>query len=204
MSPIRSGAVLGIALLAAPLAAEPPPLPRPLAEREVCGDPRLLGRPLPEIRGEQGCGIAAPISLSAAAGVALQPAATLDCQAARALAGWVEEGATPAFAARGAKLRALAVADAYSCRKRNRTAAGKLSEHALGHAIDVGGFRFGGGAAVTVRDGWDSAAWGATLRQLQDAGCGRFGTVLGPEANPLHADHLHFDVASRRSGPWCE
>jgi len=28
--------------------------------------------------------------------------------------------------------------------------------------------------------------------------------VLGPEANPLHADHLHLDAADRKSGPYCE
>ena len=80
---------------------------------------------------------------------------------------------------------------------------GELSEHALGNAIDIAGFRLGDGSIVTVREGWGSPEWGPTLRRLHRAGCGPFGTALGPEANPLHADHLHFDVETRRSGPYC-
>jgi len=30
-----------------------------------------------------------------------------------------------------------------------------------------------------------------------------FGTVLSPDYNPAHADHLHFDQASRGSGGMC-
>ena len=57
---------------------------------------------------------------------------------------------------------------------------------------------------MSVREGWGSEAWGKTLRRLHNSACGPFGTVLGPEANALHADHLHFDTEERRSGPWCE
>ena len=59
------------------------------------------------------------------------------------------------------------------------------------------------GATVTVLDGWTSPDWGPTLRRLHAAACGIFGTALGPEANPLHADHLHFDMEERRSGAYC-
>jgi hypothetical protein len=31
-----------------------------------------------------------------------------------------------------------------------------------------------------------------------------FGTVLGPEANDLHRDHFHFDLASRRRSALCQ
>lgn len=195
----------GIALVAllVPLAAEERPPPRPRAPAEVCGDPALVGVPAPAIAEPGGCGIAAPVRLSAAAGVALEPPALLACGTARALAAWLDGGAKPEFAKAGAPLAALTVVDAYSCRNRNRAAQGKLSEHARGHAIDIAGFRLADGTTVTVGDGWASPTWGAVLRRLHDAGCGPFGTVLGPEANPLHADHLHLDVEARRSGPYC-
>ena len=54
-----------------------------------------------------------------------------------------------------------------------------------------------------MREDWGTKDWGPALRRTYAAACGRFGTVLGPEANPLHGDHLHLDVAERRS-PYCE
>lgn len=136
--------------------------------------------------------------------MAIDPPAVVACATARALATWLEEVASPAFAVAGADLRSLAVADAYSCRNRNRAATGKLSEHARGGAIDLSGFGLGDGRAVSVLEGWSSADWGATLRRLRAGACRTFSTVLGPGSNALHADHFHFDVEARRSGPWCE
>lgn len=42
------------------------------------------------------------------------------------------------------------------------------------------------------------------MRQLHREACGVFGTVLGPEANEAHNNHLHVDVAERRNGPFCQ
>lgn len=44
----------------------------------------------------------------------------------------------------------------------------------------------------------------AFLRQVHKDACGIFGTVLGPEANDLHKDHFHVDLAARRHGAFCE
>ena len=178
-------------------------MPRPLPPGEVCQDPALVGTPLPAVAAEGGCGIAAPVRVTTAAGITLEPPAILACDTARALAEWLRGGARPAFAALGHRLEAVAVADAYSCRNRNRAAEGKRSEHAFGRAIDISGFRLGDGTTVSVGAGWTSPRWSPVLRRVHDAGCGPFGTVLGPAANPLHADHLHLDSARRRSGPYC-
>ena len=203
MCQFRFSAGVAAAVLAAPINAEAPPPPRPIAPQEVCGDPALVGTRMPAIVGEGGCGVAAPVRLSAAAGVTLAPPAVMACATARALADWLEAGAAPAFAERGARLDAVTVVDAYSCRNRNRAEDGELSEHALGGAIDIAGFRLDDGVTVTVLEGWTSPDWGPTLRRIHEAGCGVFGTVLGPGANPLHTDHLHFDLETRRSGPYC-
>ena len=190
-------------LLAAALAVSAPPLPRPAPPAAVCGDPALVGVPLPPVA-DGPCGIAAPVALASVAGVALEPPATLDCATAHALAAWLRVGPDASFTALGRGLRALTVVDAYSCRNRNRAADGKLSEHAFGRAIDVSGFRLDDGTLVAVKGGWDAGFWAPVLRRIHDAGCGPFATVLGPDANALHADHLHLDVESRRSGPYCQ
>lgn len=39
---------------------------------------------------------------------------------------------------------------------------------------------------------------------LHDTACAVFGTVLGPEANQAHEDHLHVDLQPRRGGAFCE
>ncbi|MFO1143453.1 MAG: extensin family protein [Amaricoccus sp.] len=191
-----------ILLLAATLAVSAPPPPRPTPPGAVCGDPALVGVPLAPVV-DDACGIPEPVSLASVHGVALEPPATLDCATAHALAVWLRVGPDASFTALGRELRALTVADAYSCRNRNRAADGKLSEHAFGRAIDVSGFRLGDGTLVSVRDGWGTGFWDPVLRRIHDAGCGPFATVLGPAANALHADHLHLDVESRRSGPYC-
>ena len=41
------------------------------------------------------------------------------------------------------------------------------------------------------------------LKRIHDNACGIFGTVLGPEANDAHRDHLHLDMKSRRKA-FCE
>ena len=184
--------------------ADTEPRPRPAEAGAVCGDPSLVGTPEPAIVAEGGCGVAEPVRLSSAEGVALEPAPLVDCATARALAVWLRVGPLRIFAQEGERVAALAVADAYSCRNRNRAAAGKLSEHARGRAIDVSGFRLADGSVIALREGWGSPDHGPALRAIHGAACGPFGTVLGPDANALHADHLHFDVAARQSGPWCE
>ena len=149
---------------------------------------------------EGGCGIAAPVRVTTAAGIALEPPPILACDTARALAEWLRGGARPAFAALGHRVRAAVVVDAYSCRNRNRAAEGKLSEHAFGRAIDISGFRLDDGTIVSVRQGWTSPRWSPVLRRIHDAGCGPFGTALGPPANPLHADHLHLRLCQAALG----
>lgn len=44
----------------------------------------------------------------------------------------------------------------------------------------------------------------AFLRFIHDSACRTFGTVLGPEANRAHRNHLHVDMADRSTGVFCE
>lgn len=192
------------------VASQAPPL-RPAPSREaiatdgpLCGDATLAGAMLDPIVADGGCGVAEPVRLSSADGVALDPPATIDCATARALSVWLRRGPVATFARKGAAVGGLVVVDAYSCRNRNRAGDGKLSEHSFGRAIDVAAFALRDGRTVTVLEGWRSPDWSAALQRIHASGCGAFATVLGPEANALHADHLHLDMAARRSGPYCE
>jgi hypothetical protein len=45
---------------------------------------------------------------------------------------------------------------------------------------------------------------GKFLHAIHADACGIFGTVLGPEANAAHRDHLHLDLAARRRSNFCQ
>jgi hypothetical protein len=55
----------------------------------------------------------------------------------------------------------------------------------------------------TEREDGKARAEAAFLHRLHKGACGVFGTVLGPEANEMHRDHFHFDLASRRHSALC-
>lgn len=169
----------------------------------LCGDPRLAGRALAPISGPGGCGVANPVRLRSAAGVALTPPADIDCSAARALSDWIETALQPAAAAHaGTTVTRLHVAAGYACRRVNNRPSGRLSQHARGKAIDISGFTLSDGRAVTLTAGWNGRD-GALLRSAWQGACGPFGTVLGPEADRWHRDHFHFDTARYSGGPYC-
>jgi hypothetical protein len=70
------------------------------------------------------------------------------------------------------------------------------------------GAAIGGSLAQPLSDvGQEEAALtreNVFLRRTHEAACGTFSTVLGPEANEAHRNHLHLDLASRRRNPFCE
>ena len=93
-------------------------------------------------------------------------------------------------------------AGSYSCRRLYGRAEGPFSEHATANAFDITGFELAGGRTVGVLRGWGNAQEGAFLREIRDGACGLFGTVLSPDYNQAHADHLHLDQAQRGSSGW--
>lgn len=166
----------------------------------VCADTALLGRDLPRIRGElAGCAIDAPVEVHSVNGITLSQPAILHCDAARALRRWVDRGVSPAIGRLGGGLAELRVAAHYVCRTRNNLPGAKLSEHAKGRAIDISAFQLANGVEVTVLDGWQDRRHSALLKKIHMTACGPFKTVLGPEADRFHLDHIHLDAAQRRS-----
>ena len=83
------------------------------------------------------------------------------------------------------------------CRGRNRVAGAKLSEHGKANAIDIRSFKLANGKLIELT----SVEVDKELREsLKRSTCARFTTVLGPGSDGYHEDHVHVDLAERRSG----
>ena len=168
-------------------------------------DPRSVAdaTPLGEVDGPGPCGIRNGWQVTAVSGVGFSQAAKLECQMVGATNDWLDQVVQPAAqSAFGEQVVSVRVAASYACRARNNQRGGKISEHSFGNALDVSAFTLASGRTITVEDGWGS--WGAEsgfLKQVHGQACGTFTTVLGPEADRHHEDHLHFDLGRHgRSG----
>lgn len=170
----------------------------------ICGDRAIRGETLAPIPGRiRGCGVERPVRVTSVDGVALVQPATMDCDTARALNTWVQQGVKPAVGRLGGGVASLKVVASYACRTRNNRPGGKISEHGKGRAVDVAAINLKNGIALTVLKGWNHPVQGRLLRRMHKAACGPFGTVLGPGSDGYHRDHFHFDTARYRSGPYC-
>lgn len=161
-------------------------------------------KPAARVKDGSQCGIDAPIELSAVApGVTVEPAARIRCETALALSRWTTASVVPALEAAlpSEKLASLQQASGYVCRNRNGAANGKISEHALGSAIDIASFTFESGKSLAIAPREkDSSLEGAFQRAVVATACLYFTTVLDPGSDAAHETHLHLDVKARRNG----
>ena len=97
----------------------------------------------------------------------------------------------------GAPLGGVANFDSYECRGRNRAIGGKISEHGKGNAIDIRSLTMANGKSYELTD---IAVAKEMREQLKASACARFTTVLGPASDGFHENHVHVDLAERRSG----
>lgn len=169
----------------------------------LCNNPAILGQPAAQIS-EGACGIDNPVSVRYVSGVRLSTPATLNCNTANTLADWVENDAQNAVKKLRSPITELTVFASYACRSRNSQRGARMSEHALGNAIDIGMFTLANGVELSVEEDWGSAGKeGNAIRALHESACGPFGTVLGPDSDRFHYNHFHFDTAAYRSGSYC-
>lgn len=128
--------------------------------------------------------------------VPLSSPVTTNCQLASALPGWVEAVDGYAQAMLDSDVAEIATGTGYMCRNRNNASDGFTSEHGFANAVDVMGFTLADGRRIGVEQNWlpAGAPEGRLLRLAHDAACGDFTTVLGPEANGEHHDHIHLDL----------
>ncbi|HSM20263.1 MAG TPA: extensin family protein [Hyphomicrobiales bacterium] len=156
-------------------------------------------RPMSPINGNGVCGIGQPFKVNASlqGDVWLDPGATLDCTMTEALDRWLAEVVQPAaYRHFGVPVIGARNLGSYSCRTRNGSKGAKISEHAFGNAIDISAFMLAGGRWVAIKTGWRGAPAERNFwREIHSAACKRFFTVLGPDADSFHSDHLHLDLA---------
>ncbi|ODT70333.1 MAG: hypothetical protein ABS75_13085 [Pelagibacterium sp. SCN 63-23] len=159
----------------------------------------VIGEMLPPI--EEGmCGERSPLLLTGVRAngreIGFSSPVTTNCAMAGALADWVGEVDAYAGAALDSRIGTLQTGTSMMCRNRNGAADGFMSEHGFANALDVVGVTLVDGRSIAVEADWLPAAApeGKLLRQAHAAACGRFTTVLGPEANAEHEDHLHLDL----------
>lgn len=124
------------------------------------------------------------------------------CPTAVALEMWRRETLAPAaqriFEQEIARIEHLG---AYSCRRLYGRGEGPWSQHATGNAIDIAGFVLADGRRISVLRDWSkSGREAAFLRSARDGACDAFATVLSPDYNAAHRDHLHLDMGGRWSG----
>lgn len=152
------------------------------------------------VTGPGGCGVRDAWVVTEVSGVKLSRPSIMTMDTARALDTWVRKTAIPAVGRRGGGLSELTVAAHYACRTRNSRPGAKLSQHALGRAIDISSIVMRDGSRVSVLRGWGSGEDGRLLARLHRGACGPFKTVLGPNADRHHQDHFHFDIERHRRG----
>lgn len=134
-------------------------------------------------------------------GVPITNLGAMTCPLAANFAAWARYGVQPA--ARlilGSELVRIESFGTYACRP--VAGSGKLSEHAHSNAVDIAAFLLADGRRVSVQNGWNgSEDERKFLRIVRTSACKRFRTVLSPDYNAAHNDHLHFDMGGR--GGYC-
>lgn len=155
-------------------------------------------KPLPDTYAAPGCAALGTVQLNALAGdrapLGVANLGPVQCRVARTFGDWARFGVDRA--AReilGSPLARIETMGSYSCR--NVAGTERRSAHARAEAIDVSAFVLADGRRVVVKRDWHSgdAATRDFLRVVHKSACKRFGTVLGPDYNAAHADHLHLE-----------
>jgi len=138
-------------------------------------------------------------------GVRFRPAGLgVACPVAAGLAAWEWNSVQPAARALlGTRVAAIRHFGSYNCRRLYGRDAGAWSEHSTADAVDVAGFVLADGRQVDVAADWrGNGPEAAFLRRVRDGACRSFATVLSPDYNAAHRDHLHLDQAERGAAGW--
>jgi hypothetical protein len=158
-------------------------------------------RDLPSIYEGEACRVDYPVEVSGlSGGIAMKPAATLNCQMAVAFARWTKNELGPAARWRYfSGVRTIHQGSSYSCRRIRGS--GTPSEHSRGSALDVMRIELDNGRDIDVRrPGWFAFRQRGLLNNVRGDACDYFTTVLGPGYDADHKDHFHFDIMARRGG----
>ncbi|MBY6129274.1 extensin family protein [Qipengyuania aquimaris] len=154
--------------------------------------------PLPDRYYGAGCKTVNSVQLSRVGGDMGQLQVTnlksVACPLANTFASWARFGVDRAARqVLGSPLARIETMGSYSCR--NVAGTGRLSAHSRAEAVDVGAFVLADGRRISVKNGWNASKEEREfLRVIHRSACKRFGTVLGPDYNAAHHDHLHLEL----------
>lgn len=153
--------------------------------------------PLPDRDYGGGCQIVGALQLLDI-GIPVTNLRAMRCGLAKSFSGWVEHAVVPAaHQMLGSDLVRIESMGTYACRnvvgQAGRPA--RLSGHASGNAIDVSAFILRDGRRISIERDWRSAdpAVRDFLQTIRKSACRRFGTVLSPDYNAAHYNHLHLE-----------
>lgn len=197
--------------------ADPPSARRPLSqamaqgpEARAClaslGSSRARFTPLPDQYYGAGCVTLNTVRLASLQGegaaLALTNLGPVSCPLANSFAAWARFGIDRA--ARqilGSPLVRIETMGSYSCRNVGRS--GRRSAHATANAIDVSAFVLADGRRIAVLPQWNegTAEERRFLRTIHESACKRFSTVLGPDYDADHRNHIHVEVNEGK--PFC-
>jgi hypothetical protein len=156
--------------------------------------------PLPDQNFGHGCSAINSVKLIDF-GVPATNLGAMTCGLAANFAAWAKFGVQPA--ARlilGSEIVRIDTYGTYNCRP--IAGSDRLSEHAHSNAIDIAGFGLANGRTISVRADWNGDRKAQQfLRIVRASACKRFRTVLSPDYNSAHHDHLHFDMGGK--GGYC-
>lgn len=159
--------------------------------------------PLPDRDYGSGCLVTGAIRLDDV-GIPVSGLKAMRCPLARAFTGWVRFAVVPAARqVLGSDVVGIVSYGTFACRGivgGSAASATKISQHGLGNAVDIAAFDLADGRRVSVQDGWrsDDPREREFLRIVHDSACRRFVTVLSPDYNAAHHNHLHFDMGGNK------
>jgi len=157
--------------------------------------------PLPDKNYGGGCTAYGALQLDNI-GVPVTRLGPMTCSLAQHFTAWVRYGVRPAARIYlGSDVVRVDSFGTYNCRR--IAGSSRLSEHAKANAVDVAAFLLADGRRISLQNGWNAAdpRQRKFLRAVRDSACKRFRTVLSPDYNAAHHDHLHFDMGGR--GGYC-
>lgn len=175
--------------------------------RALLADIGDADRPAPPLRAGPDCGYSDGMRLlpEDAGSIGFSPAgAVTSCPVAAALALWERDVVQPAAGRHfGSRVTSIHHAGSYFCRRLYGRAEGGYSEHSTANALDILGFTLADGRTISVLRQWPGeSADAAFLHDVRDGACRLFATVLSPDYNAAHTDHLHLDQARRGISGW--
>jgi hypothetical protein len=130
-------------------------------------------------------------------GVPVTNLKAMRCGLADEFTGWTRHAVAPAaYQILGSELVRVESMGSYACRNVvGGPGVEKLSGHAIANAVDISAFILQDGRRITVQQGWHSSdpRIHDFFQTIHSSACKRFGTVLSPDYNSAHYNHLHLE-----------